>query len=93
MEKNVSNCQSQNKEKIKPVKVVSYNINVANCNVLSMMQYVHCSRNLRNLSTAICPQKIRVNIEVEYFCDNIVYHYQTSAYFFCKYNARNLVWN
>ena len=47
------------------VKVVNYNINAANCNVLSMMQYVHCLRNLRNQSTAICRQIIRVNIEVE----------------------------
>ena len=35
----LSNRQSQNKNKVKPAKVVNYNINAANCNVLSMMQY------------------------------------------------------
>ena len=78
----LSNCQSQSKKKVKPVNVVNYNINAANCDVISMMQYVHCLHNLRNQSTAICQQIIRVNIEVEYFSDNIIYHYQPSVYFF-----------
>ena len=37
-----------------------------------MMQYVHCLRNVHNQSTAICRQIICVDIEVEYFCDNIL---------------------
>ena len=40
-----------------------------------MMQYVHCLRTINNQSTAICRQIIRVDIEVEYFCDNIIYQY------------------
>ena len=43
-----------------------------NCNLLTMMQYVHCLRNVHNQSTAICRQILRVDIEVEYFCDNII---------------------
>ena len=64
-----------------------------NCNVLTMMQYIHCLHNVHNQSTAICRQIICVDIEVEYFCDNIIYHYPTSVCMFCKCNARNLVWN
>ena len=80
-------------KKVKPVKVVNYNINAENCEVISMMQYVHCLHNLLSQSTAICQQIIHVSIEVEYFNDNIIYHNPPSEYFFCKYNARNLVWN
>ena len=36
-----------------------------------MMQYVHCLRNKNNQSTAICRQVLPVDIEVEYFSDNI----------------------
>ena len=43
-----------------------------NCNVLTMMQYVHCLRNVHNQSTAICRQLICADIEVEYFCDGIL---------------------
>ena len=77
-------CQIVNlkiKKKVKPVKVVNYNINVATCDVISMMQYVHCLHNLHNQSTAICKQIIRVNIEVEYFSENIIYFYPPSVYF------------
>ena len=70
------------KKKVKPVKVVYYNINAAYCNVRSVMQYVPCLCNLPNQSTAVCQKIIRVNIEVEYLCDNIIYHYLTSVYFF-----------
>ena len=64
------------KKQVKPVIVINYNINAANCNVLTMMQCVHCLCNIYkqqkycNLSTMIC-----VDIEVEYFCDNIIYHH------------------
>ena len=61
--------------------------------LFTMMQYVHCLRNVHNQSTAICRQIICVDIEVEYFCDNIIYHYPTSVCIFCEYNAQNLVWN
>ena len=37
-----------------------------------MMQYVHCLHNVHNQSTAICRQIIYANIQVEYFCDNIL---------------------
>ena len=65
------------KKQVKPVKVVNYNINAAKCNVLTMMQYVHCLRNINNHCTAICRQIIRVDIEAKYFCDNIMYHHRT----------------
>ena len=85
-------CQKVNLKikKVKPVQVVNYNINAAYCNVLGMMQCVPSLRNLHNQSTAICQQIKRVNIEVEYFCDNIIYHHPRSIDFFCKYNAGNL---
>ena len=84
MEKNydLSNGQYHNNKKVKPVQVVNYDINAAICNVLCMMQYVHCLRNLHNQSTVICQQIIRVNIDVENFCDNIIYHYATFVFFF-----------
>ena len=47
---------------------------------LQMMQYVHCLLNINNQSTAICWQIIRVDIEVEYFCGNIIYHYPDIVY-------------
>ena len=53
-----------------------------NCNVLTIMQYVHCLRNVLNQSTAICRQIVCVDIEVEYFRDNIIYHYPTSVRIF-----------
>ena len=59
--------------------------------VLTMMQYVHCLRNVHNQSTAICRQIICIDIEVEYFCDNIIITTRHRYVFFCKYNARNLV--
>ena len=52
------------------------------CTVLTMMQYVHCLRNINYQSTAICRQIIRVDIEVEYFCDNIFYHHRTTVCIF-----------
>ena len=61
----MSTCHSR-----QPVIVVNYNINAANCNVLTMMQYVHCLRNINNHSTAICRQRLPgLDIEVEYFYD------------------------
>ena len=74
----LSNCHSQ--KKVKPVKVVNYNINAANCNVLNMVEFVHCLRNLHNQSTASCQQKICVNIEVKYFFDNIINHNPRTVY-------------
>ena len=64
-----------------------------NCNILTMMQYVHCLRNVLNQSTAISRQIICVDIEVEYFCDYLIITTRHRYVFFCKYNARNLVWN
>ena len=61
-------------KQVKPVKVVNYNVNAANCYVLSIMKYVHFLRNINYQSTSICRQIIRVDIEVEYLCDNIIYH-------------------
>ena len=55
-----------------------------NCNVLAMMQYVHCLHNVHNQSrpTAICRQIIYADIEVEYFCDNILSLPDIGMYFF-----------
>ena len=39
------------------------------------MKCVHCVLNKHNQSPAICRQIIRVDIEEEYICDNIIYHY------------------
>ena len=43
-----------------------------NCNLLTMMQYLHRLRNVHNQSTAICRQIICVDIEVEYFYDTVI---------------------
>ena len=51
-------------------------------NLPRMMQFVHYLRNVYNQSTAICQQMICIDIEVEYFCDNIIYHYLTSVCIF-----------
>ena len=88
---------SKKKQKqVKPVKVVNYNINAANCYVLTMMQYVHCLRIINNQSIAICRQIIRVGIGVEYFCDNIIYHHPTSVCIFllkqCTKSRMEVVW-
>ena len=64
-----------------------------NYNVLTMMQYAHCWRIVHNQSTAICRQIICVDIEVEYFCDNIIITTRHQYVFFCEYNVQNLVWN
>ena len=84
---------SISKKKVKPVKVVNYNINAANCNVLTMMHYVHCLRNINNQSSSIYLQIIRIDIEVEYFCAILFITTRHRCAFFCKYNAQNLVWN
>ena len=43
-----------------------------------------------NRETAFCQQII----DGKHFCENIIYHYPVYPYiFFCKYHARNLVWN
>ena len=52
-----------------------------NCNVLTMMQYVHCLRNVDNQSTANCRQIICADIEVKFFCDNILSLPDISMYF------------
>ena len=58
-----------------------------------MMQYLHCLRNVHYQSTAICRQIICVDIEVKYFCDNIIITTRHRYVFFCEYNAQNLAWN
>ena len=84
------------KKKVNPIKVVNCNINAANCYVLTMIQYVHCLRNINNQSTAICRQIIRVDIEAKYFCDYIIYHHPTSVCIFLQIQytkpSMELVW-
>ena len=63
-----------------------------NYNVLTTMQNVHCLRYVPYQSNAICRQIICVDIEVEYFCDNIIITTRHRYVFFCEYNAQNLVW-
>ena len=91
----ISKKKKTTKKQIKPVKVVNYNINAANCNVLTMMQYVHCLRSINNQSSAICKQILPVDIEVEYFCNNIIYHHSTSVCIFlqipCTKSSMNLL--
>ena len=45
---------------------------------------IHCLLTKHNQSTAICGQIIREDIEVEYFCDNIIYYYPTSVNVFLQ---------
>ena len=51
----IVNLKKNNQKTTKPVKVVNYNINAANSNLLAMMQYVHSAQYtpLHNQSTAI----------------------------------------
>ena len=60
------------------------------------MQYAHCLRNTNNQSTTICWQTISVDIEVEYFCDNVIYHHPTSVCIFlqkqCTKSSMELIW-
>ena len=60
----LANCQSQKKKQVKAVQIVNYNINAANRNVLTMMQYVH-SAQYTQPKYRDCRQIIRVDIEVE----------------------------
>ena len=91
----ISKKTKQNKQ-VKPVKVVNYNINAATCNVFATMQYVRCLRNINNQITAIRRQKIQVDIKVEYFCGNFIYHHPTSVCIFlqiqCTTSSIGLVW-
>ena len=61
-----------------------------------MMQYVYCLCNVHYQSTAICRKIICVDIELEYFCGNIIITTRRRYVFFCEYNAQNssmeLVW-
>ena len=52
----LANCQPQKKKKVKPLKAVNYIIDAANCNVLTVMQCVHCLHNIHSQSTVICQQ-------------------------------------
>ena len=74
----LANCQSQKNK----TNHTCQNLITANCNVLTMMHYVHRLRNIHNQTTAISRQIIPVDIEDEYFCDNIICHYPTSVYIF-----------
>ena len=78
----LSISKKEHKKQFTPIKVVNCNVNAANCNALTMMQYVHCLRIINNQSTAICRQIIRLDIEVEYFYDNIIFHHPTSVCIF-----------
>ena len=60
------------------------------CTVVTMMQCVHSLHNTRNQSKAICRQLIRIDIEVEYFCDNIIYNYLTSIYVFVVHTMHKI---
>ena len=60
---------------------------------MHMMQFARCLPNLKNQSTAICRQIIRVDIEVECVCDSTIYYHRHWYVFFCKCIAQNLVWN
>ena len=96
----LANCQSQNKNKTSQTCRLC-NINAANCIVLLLTRYtVICALFAQytqpKQATTLCQQKIRVDIEVEYFCDIIIFitiRHQYYTVLFCKYNARNLVWN
>ena len=80
-----ANCQPQNNKNntsnLSRSSTVTSMLQL-NCNLLTMMQYVHSLRNVHNQSTAICRQIICVDIEVEYFCDNIIITKDIGMYFF-----------
>ena len=76
----LANCQSQNKNK---TSHTCQNINAANWNVLTMMQYIHRLPNIHNQTTANSRQIIPVDMKLNtYVCDNIICHYPTSVYIF-----------
>ena len=85
------------KMQVKVVKAVMYNIDrrIANCSVLTMMEYVpytvHCWRNTRNWRTAIYRQIFKLMLIVEHFLWE--YYWSQSIYIFSKHHDRNLVWN
>ena len=56
------------------------------------MEYVHFLRNINNQSTAICRQIIRVDIEVEYLGDNIIYYCIFLQIIQFKKSSMELVW-
>ena len=69
----MANCQSQNKKQVKPVKIVNSATNSTHYDAIGKLFAQYTQPKYRNLSTNI----IRINIEVEYFCDNIIYNYCT----------------
>ena len=75
---------SASKQKtVKSIKVVNCNINAA---IKLQCTYNDAIRTLFAQCTqpmySICQQIICVEIEVEYFCDNIIYHNPTSMCIF-----------
>ena len=78
----ITTWQTANLKKKEKKRHICQNINAANCNVLTMMQYIHRLHNIHNQTIAISRQIIPVDIKVEYLCDNIICHYPTSVYIF-----------
>ena len=74
----LANCQSQKNK----TSHTCQNLITANGNVLIMTHCIHRLRNIHNLTTAISREITPVDIEDEYFCDNIICHYPASVHIF-----------
>ena len=76
--------------KIKPVKPVDFATSMQQITLyLQDVKRTLCLRNIHNQSIAICRQII-LDIEVEYFCDNTIYHYPTTVLYFSVNTMRKL---
>ena len=78
----LANCQSQIKQNNNS-NLSKHQCCKLQCQyLLSCNTYTICAMNIHNQTTTICRPIIPVDIEVEYFCDNIICHYPTSLYIF-----------
>ena len=82
----IVNFEMKKKSQICQIRLLS--ITAANCNVVTVMQYVHILPNTHNQNTAICQKIIRNTSERLLFITT-----RHPFIFFYKYHARNLVWN
>ena len=81
---NMANHQSRNEKHVKPVKAISYSIKPANFNALTMMKCVLFVQYTQPKNRDLSKKKKRILLDVDYFYENIVYHYPTSVYIFLQ---------
>ena len=78
----ISKKKNKSKSNLSKSSTITSMLQIAMYEYFTMMQCVHCLRSINNQSTAIWRQILPVDIEVEYFCDNIIYHHPTSVRIF-----------